>query len=293
MTTPAFISALPSPLAEVAAASLHAAALAGAVWLVCLAAGRRLPAAWRAALWLLVFVRLALPAVPQVGWHPTAAFRSGAAPPARSMGDVPPRPFPTAAAAPVPTAAPPEGTTGSGGVPPRPVGPPPAVTLPRLLLAAWAAGFAACLARFGLRWRRLRRTAGRCPEVTDPAALEVWDRCRAEAGVRREVRLRAAPPGWGAATGGCVRPTAFVSADLLAGPSADLRTVFLHELAHVRRFDVPADRLISLLCCAHWFDPAAWWAAAPLAGGPGVRLRRRRADPPDAPPTAPPTGGSC
>ena len=262
MTTPAFIPALPSPLAEVAAASLSAALLAGAVRLVCLAAGRRLPAAWQAALWLLVFVRLALPAVPQVGWHPTAAFRSGAAPPARSTGDVPPRPFPTAAAAPVPTAAPPEGMTGSGGVPPRPVAPPPALTLPRLLLAAWAAGFAVCLARFAVRWRRLRRTAGRRPPVTDPATLDLWNRCRAEAGVRRAVRLLVAPPGWGAATGGCLRPTVLLPADLLAGPPADLRAVLLHELAHVRRFDVPADRVVSLLCCAHWFNPAAWWAAA-------------------------------
>ena len=261
MTTPTFMPPLPSPLAEVAAASLHAAGLALAVWLVCTAAGRRLPAGWRAALWLLVFVRLALPAVPQVGWHPLAALRSDAPPTVRAIA-APRRSLPENPAAPDRTDERAEAPPGSRGFPTSPAVPAPTVTLPRFLLVAWAAGCAICLTRFGLRWRRLLSMAGRCPEVTDPAALEVWNRCRAEAGVRRGVRLHAAPPGWGAATGGCVRPTAFVSSDLLAGPSADLRTIFLHELAHVRRFDVPADRLVSLLCCAHWFNPAAWWAAA-------------------------------
>ena len=266
MTTPAFMLPLPSPLAEIAAASLHAAGLAVVVWLVCTAAGRRLPAGWRAALWLLVFVRLALPAVPQVGWHPLAALRPDAPPTPRAIA-APPRSLPEIAAAPDGTVEQTEAPPVPRGLPtrpavPAPAVPGPAVTLPRFLLVAWAAGFVVCLTRFGLRWRRLRRMAGRCPEVTDPAALDLWDCCRAEAGVRRAVRLLVAPPGRGPATGGCVRPTAFVSADLLAGPSADLRTVFLHELAHVRRFDVPADWAISLLCCAHWFNPAAWWAAA-------------------------------
>jgi bla regulator protein BlaR1 len=40
-----------------------------------------------------------------------------------------------------------------------------------------------------------------------------------------------------------------------------LRFVFLHELAHVRRHDPLAEWLLALLTALHWFNPAVWIAA--------------------------------
>lgn len=40
---------------------------------------------------------------------------------------------------------------------------------------------------------------------------------------------------------------------------AELETVFLHELVHVRRWDNLASNLQMLLCCAFWFHPLVWW----------------------------------
>jgi beta-lactamase regulating signal transducer with metallopeptidase domain len=40
----------------------------------------------------------------------------------------------------------------------------------------------------------------------------------------------------------------------------ELRFVFLHELAHVRRRDILMSWLMALLQVVHWFNPLVWFA---------------------------------
>ena len=40
----------------------------------------------------------------------------------------------------------------------------------------------------------------------------------------------------------------------------ELRLIFLHELAHLKRGDVIAQGLIALLQILHWFNPILWFA---------------------------------
>ncbi len=40
-----------------------------------------------------------------------------------------------------------------------------------------------------------------------------------------------------------------------------LRSVMLHELAHLKRGDTLAQWLAQLACAMHWFNPLVWWAA--------------------------------
>ena len=42
----------------------------------------------------------------------------------------------------------------------------------------------------------------------------------------------------------------------------ELRHVFLHELAHVKRHDVLANWFVSVLQTLHWFNPVLWFAFA-------------------------------
>lgn len=42
----------------------------------------------------------------------------------------------------------------------------------------------------------------------------------------------------------------------------ELRNVFLHECAHLRRHDLALNWLVGLLRAAHWFNPVLWWAFA-------------------------------
>ena len=265
------LTAASGPGAALLTASLHAALLAGVVGVVTLVAGTRLPPAWRCGLWLLVFARLALPAVPETDLSPLRLI-----PPPPSDRPTAGRRADSPAASRPPPAGPVFGAERRGFAPTvsRPVPPPVAaarsrvgVDLPVILAAVWLAGLILLCVRFGRSWFRLRRVLAGCTEVTDPAVLALRERCRAEAGVRRPVRLVRPPTGsvgeaFGPAVSGVVRPTVLLTPGLLAGPPEALRCVLLHEMAHVRRLDVPADRLISLLCAVHWFNPAAWWAAA-------------------------------
>src|SRR5277367_5330881 len=40
----------------------------------------------------------------------------------------------------------------------------------------------------------------------------------------------------------------------------ELRFIFLHELAHLKRGDVIVQALIALLQILHWFNPVLWFA---------------------------------
>ena len=61
---------------------------------------------------------------------------------------------------------------------------------------------------------------------------------------------------------GVVRPTILLPPGLCERLSAEqLRFVFLHELAHVRRHDVLVEWLLAVLTSVHWFNPAIWLAA--------------------------------
>jgi beta-lactamase regulating signal transducer with metallopeptidase domain len=54
-------------------------------------------------------------------------------------------------------------------------------------------------------------------------------------------------------------------------PSAHIRAVLLHELAHIKRNDAHIQTLAQMACAAYWFNPLVWFAAHQL------RLERERA----------------
>ena len=63
---------------------------------------------------------------------------------------------------------------------------------------------------------------------------------------------------------GLLRPAVVLPAGAAAWPAARLRTVLLHELAHIRRWDLGAQALGQAACCLYWFHPLAWLAARRL-----------------------------
>ena len=40
-----------------------------------------------------------------------------------------------------------------------------------------------------------------------------------------------------------------------------LRSVLLHELAHIKRRDTVVQLLAQIACALHWFNPLVWFAA--------------------------------
>jgi len=114
---------------------------------------------------------------------------------------------------------------------------------------------------FGLQLRR------RQPIVND-AILALMDECRQVMGVRRPLTLLETPELESPALFGCFAIKLLLPERIIQTFSTEeLRHVFLHELAHIRRRDTSTNWLTTILLTLHWFNPIIWFA-----------FRRMRAD---------------
>jgi len=82
-------------------------------------------------------------------------------------------------------------------------------------------------------------------------------------GVRRPPLLRETRALQTPALYGFLRPTLLLPEGFTRTFSrSELRFVLLHELAHLRRLDLPLNGLMTLLQIIHWFNPLVWFAFA-------------------------------
>jgi len=137
-----------------------------------------------------------------------------------------------------------------------------------IILWGWAA-VAAMLFGLGLvqslRFHfRLRRSF--CRQV--PEAERLLEDCRERFGVRRAVALAESDAVESPVVCGLFRLRVLLPPGMTQGfTGEELRHVFLHELAHVRRGDLWLNWLLALLQAVHWFNPLLWYG-----------MRRLRAD---------------
>ncbi|MFN0067892.1 MAG: M56 family metallopeptidase, partial [Limisphaerales bacterium] len=241
-------------------AFLQSAVLIAVVAVLDLLLRRRAPAAVRAALWLLVLVKLALPpslALPTgLGYwlhRPDARPAAGAFAPAVFLEA-------NSALLPSPPAAP----------SPRPA---PRLRVEAWLLAAWAAGTLALAGVTFAQWLRVRRLV-RSARPATPELIIRLERAAKRLGLRRAVRLRLTDSPHGPLVFGLFRPVILLPEQLVAELTADqLGDVLLHELAHVRRGDLWIGHAQALLQILWWWHPLVW-----LAGRRLDRAREEAAD---------------
>ena len=252
------------------AASLRASAvLVGALALRWLLRRARLPRLLDV-LWLVVLARLVVPVWPAAPWSALNLM----------TGDAGETPVVVA-----PRADGPAGTTGpvrgAGALAPSPALPPSKVPagapLPRqagplsfatgaspagpALLVLWALGTLVALvvvARSAAATRRLLRASR---PVTDPAVLGELAELQRRLGLRRPLRLHESAVIGSPALAGWWRPVALVPAGLLSELSSQARShVLLHEIGHLCRRDLWAQRLFKLALALHWWNPLVWLA---------------------------------
>ncbi|MEJ2704786.1 MAG: M56 family metallopeptidase [Sedimentisphaerales bacterium] len=106
-------------------------------------------------------------------------------------------------------------------------------------------------------WRAARVE---CPS-TDKETLELLEKCRAAIGLRTIVALVPSETINTPVLLGFVRPRLLVPKSMAEKLNREeLRYVFLHELAHVKRHDIAIGWLTTLLQVVHWFNPFVWLA---------------------------------
>lgn len=259
-----------------AASSLRATVLAVLVFLVSLVGRRWLRPGWTYALWLLVFLQLALPRVPAIplnmysllpssasvgalapieqavvgpGLHATPLVASGTH--TSSSAPVGPR---TGAGVSSPTTPSTTGATTKTA----PTSPLPGWQL--ALVSLWLAGIVFFMGKVAVGERRLRRKLRLAQPVTDPRVLSLWNECVEASGQKRRPGLAETDSIVSPALLGVIRPRVLLPIGMTAQlADQELRHVFTHELVHHRRLDIAVSWAATALELLHWFNPLVWW----------------------------------
>jgi len=110
---------------------------------------------------------------------------------------------------------------------------------------------------------RMGRRIARTGRPRDPRLATLLKQCKQQMGLDCAVELVVTDAVATPALMGLRRPRLLLPPDLPNTLSeAELRFVFLHELAHLKCRDIAADWFLALLRLLHWFNPVIWLALA-------------------------------
>jgi beta-lactamase regulating signal transducer with metallopeptidase domain len=214
--------------------------------------GRYIGARWRHALWLLVLLRLALPLAPSTPWSVFNLF------PGEPRIGLPLR----VAAAQIPVRA------TFGDTPTEVVnllGKQESGAMWRWILAVWLFGALALGLRSIIAAIRVQMAVRRADEdaTPQPRLLEIVEQAKRRLGVKRSVRVVECDLVDAPALHGLIHPVLLVPNGFCDAFDRDeLWHVALHELWHLRRFDVAVNWALAAVESFHWFNPLVWFAVS-------------------------------
>jgi beta-lactamase regulating signal transducer with metallopeptidase domain/WD40 repeat protein len=106
-------------------------------------------------------------------------------------------------------------------------------------------------------WRIVKRDH----PLMNQSILELFEECKTQMGVQSLVVVVPSESVKSPGLFGFVRPRLLLPKKVLDTATVEeLRYVFLHELAHLKRHDIYLGWLTSLLQVLHWFNPLVWFA---------------------------------
>ncbi len=249
---------------------------------------KQLPPRWSCALWFLVFARLLLPisfssTTSIFNWLPQFSRRAAVAPapakPATRQSEGPPPPVidpatpvvspsgvlaqPDAAPSRVEASKPLAAATPTAV---RQVSAPAAsraeakpVSWSLALLCVWLAGIVVLGAHVAIVSIRSAWRFEALPPLHDPSVLAVLEESQRQLGVHSHLIVVESTDVASPALHGLWRPRLLLPKGFTAAFSPhELRFVFLHELAHLKRWDLPLNWLSAFLQILHWFNPLVW-----------------------------------
>jgi beta-lactamase regulating signal transducer with metallopeptidase domain len=147
------------------------------------------------------------------------------------------------------------------------------LTWPGAILVAWLVGVVAAAAVLIRRGLAAHRCVAGSYRAT-PLMTELLSYCRQRMAVASPVRLKVAPVGTPPVLCSLWRPTILVPSDLAPTlGSGHLRTLLLHQLAHVKRYDMWVNMVQNIVTIPYFYNPFVWIANRVIR-----RLRDQAAD---------------
>ena len=130
----------------------------------------------------------------------------------------------------------------------------------RWCLAAWAAGVVVRVAWVMADWRRLQQRIAQS-QLAPSSLVDLWNNAtREESKFSRRVPIRQSPEVGGPCLAGLIQPCLLVPPNLAEQFSQkEIRLIFLHEIAHLRRYDLWLNVLLETVRTVHWFNPVVGW----------------------------------
>ncbi|HEY3853127.1 MAG TPA: M56 family metallopeptidase [Verrucomicrobiae bacterium] len=244
--------------------SWQATVLAGLILLAQWLLRKRLSAGWRYGLWLLLVGRLLMPATPQSALSVFNLIRSKPRTPpvAHFYANTQSNPYydrNSFNGTPTPPASFQPGPIETSPLPAPPnvtIKPPVKIDWFGLALCGWLAGV--CFFGARLIWvnARFRSRIATCRPVADGDAIRVFDECRAALNITQPIRVVESEEVETPAVYGLWRKWLLLPDGVFERfGEGDLRCIFLHELAHIKRSDLGVNWLVSVLQVGHWFNP--------------------------------------
>ncbi len=111
--------------------------------------------------------------------------------------------------------------------------------------------------------RRMFLVRGLLAKSKNPSEsmVDTLNRCRKQMGVKRPIFLRVSRVAAGPSVCGLFRPTIIIPQNLLCRlKREDLRTILLHELAHIKRGDLCVSLIQTILQIVYFYNPLLWVA---------------------------------
>jgi bla regulator protein BlaR1 len=133
----------------------------------------------------------------------------------------------------------------------------------KALPLVWAIGFSVLILRLlAARWMlwNTERQATVIREAHDPIVIGL-EAASSQLGLSRPVTLLVHPDKMIPVVWGIFRCQLLLPAATRNWSAAQLRSVLLHELAHIKRHDMMVQMLTQIACALHWFNPLVWFAA--------------------------------
>lgn len=146
-------------------------------------------------------------------------------------------------------------------------------TVAGVLVGLWLCGAAVMLIRLGLHVGRVGQITRRASWGGGPEISRIGAQLTATLGLRRVVRVVVSdevsvPFSWGIWS-----PVVVLPAGAKSWPTEQKRSVLLHEVGHVARWDYPVHLVIEVVRALYWPNPLVW-----LAAGRAAMERERACD---------------
>ena len=222
---------------------------------------KRVRAVFRYCLWMLLFIKLVLPAsftLPTGVGYWLADYFTGEVSIAKFVSQIE-DPVPIAIDIPqgyIPLETPMVNETAAIGIKLEPI------SWQGLVFLSWLVGMLVLLA---LLVQRICFVKGLIAQ-SKPAnkrSLDMLEECRSQIGIGRNIELKLSDTALSPAVCGLFKPVILMPASLLEKLSPDkLKAVLIHELAHIKRADVWVNLAQTLLQIVYFYNPLVWIANA-------------------------------